>query len=281
MMTSFTAYWPTRGRPQCLARCLSSSFTLLAGRAVRRALDPQTAPTTDRALPDWRTAMVKTSRSAHATGSAPTAASARNLVRFKHLDFAMRRPDAESRTPRRQYEASSLNGYLRARSWMHVRRVAEVETDRFHHPERRARGEDIACRQDVLVLLDQRRGGGVGEGVEIALHTCPGVLAVLREVGRRIERVECRPDAVGEVCHVLLMKRHVIAGADPAQVAADVVLPRVRERVVGRLDVALDVFREVRQVHRRPPRVDDVDKHERVVIRQMDEGEIRRVARAM
>src|SRR5947208_2103107 len=105
----------------------------------------------------------------------PTAASARNLVRFKHLDFAMRRRYAESLTAGRQYEASSLNGYLRARSWMHVRRVAEVETDRFHHPERRARGEDIGCRQDVPVLLDHRRGGGVGEGVEIALHTCPGV----------------------------------------------------------------------------------------------------------
>jgi hypothetical protein len=33
----------------------------------------------------------------------------RTLVRFKHFDFAMRPRDAESLTPGRQYEASSLN----------------------------------------------------------------------------------------------------------------------------------------------------------------------------
>jgi len=27
MVTSFTGYWLTRGRPHCLARCLSSSFS--------------------------------------------------------------------------------------------------------------------------------------------------------------------------------------------------------------------------------------------------------------
>ena len=32
-MTSFTGYWLTRGRPHCLARWLSSSFSPLAGRA--------------------------------------------------------------------------------------------------------------------------------------------------------------------------------------------------------------------------------------------------------
>ena len=69
------------------------------------------------------------------------------------------------------------------------------------------------------------------------------------------------------------MQRHVVAGADPAQVAADGVLPRVGERDIGRLDVALDVLREIRQVHRRPPRVDDVDQHQCVVFRQLDEGE--------
>ena len=73
---------------------------------------------------------------------------------------------------------------------MHVRRVAEVEADRFHNPERRARGEDVGRSEEVLVLLDHRRGGGVGQGVEIALHACPDVLAVLREVGRRIDRLE-------------------------------------------------------------------------------------------
>ena len=47
MMTSFTGYWLTRGRPHCLARCLSSSFSPLAGRPVSRALDPLTVPTRD------------------------------------------------------------------------------------------------------------------------------------------------------------------------------------------------------------------------------------------
>ena len=49
-MTSFTGYWLTGGRPHCLARRLSSSFSPLAGRAVSRALDPLTVPTTDGAL---------------------------------------------------------------------------------------------------------------------------------------------------------------------------------------------------------------------------------------
>ena len=35
-MTSFTGYWLTRGRPHCLARRLSSSFSLLAGTAGPR-----------------------------------------------------------------------------------------------------------------------------------------------------------------------------------------------------------------------------------------------------
>src|SRR5512132_2433506 len=38
MMTSFTCYWLTRGRPHCLARWLSSSFSPLAGRAVSPVL---------------------------------------------------------------------------------------------------------------------------------------------------------------------------------------------------------------------------------------------------
>ena len=37
-MTSFTGYWLTRGRPHCLGRWLSSSFSPLAGRAVSPVL---------------------------------------------------------------------------------------------------------------------------------------------------------------------------------------------------------------------------------------------------
>jgi len=36
MMTSFTGYWLTRGRPHCLARRLNSSFSPLAGTAGPR-----------------------------------------------------------------------------------------------------------------------------------------------------------------------------------------------------------------------------------------------------
>jgi hypothetical protein len=38
MMTSFTGYWLTLGRPHCLARWLSSSFSPLAGRTVSPVL---------------------------------------------------------------------------------------------------------------------------------------------------------------------------------------------------------------------------------------------------
>src|SRR5260221_5411081 len=158
-----------------------------------------------------------------------------------------------------------------SRSWMHPPAVAEVEADRLHHLERRALGEDIGGREHARVLLDHRCGSGPRHLVQAALERGPHVLAVLDEDGRQIDAVDRLPAALGDICHVLLMQRYVVARTEPAHVAADVVLPRVRERVrVGR-DVAGDVFRQVRQVDRCPCRVDNVDEHERLVVRQVDE----------
>ena len=84
-----------------------------------------------------------------------------------------------------------------------------------------------------------------------------------------------------DVCHVLLVQGHVVAGAEPAEVAADEVLPRVGERVRRRLDVAGDVLGQVRDVDRRPARVDDVDQHQRVVVGQVDDDVVGRVVGAV
>src|SRR6266508_3362757 len=43
-------------------------------------------------------------------------------------------------------------------SGVHLRAVAEVEPDRLHHPERRALGVDVCCRDNARVLLDHRGG---------------------------------------------------------------------------------------------------------------------------
>ena len=59
-------------------------------------------------------------------------------------------------------------------------------------------------------------------------------------------------DAVGEIGHVLLVQGHVVTSAEPAEVSADVVLPRVREGVGRSLDGAGDVLGEIRDVDRRP-----------------------------
>ena len=77
------------------------------------------------------------------------------------------------------------------------------------------------------------------------------------------------------------MQRHVVAGAEPAEVAADEVLPRVGERVRGSLDVAGDVLGQVGDVDRRPARVDDVDQHQRVVVGQVDDDVVGRVVGAV
>src|SRR6185369_12245747 len=62
----------------------------------------------------------------------------------------------------------------------------------------------------------------------------------------------------------------VVACAEPAEMAADEVLPRVRKCGGRSLDVSGDVLGEVAEVHRRPAWIDDVDEHQRVVVRQVD-----------
>src|SRR6266480_1506259 len=138
-------------------------------------------------------------------------------------------------------------------SWVHLGAVAEVEPDGLHDPKSRARGEHVGRRQDTGVLLDDGCRGRVADSVEVALHSGPRVLAVLHEVRRGIDRVDGRPDAGGDVGHVLLVQGHVVAGTEPAEVATDEVLPRIGECVGRGLDVAGDVFGEVGDVDRRPP----------------------------
>src|SRR5215218_6123808 len=110
---------------------------------------------------------------------------------------------------------------------VHLGAVAEVEADRLHDPERRALGEHVGCREHAGVLLDDRGCGDGRDLVQIALHRCPAVRAVLHEVRRGVDRVDRLPRALGDVGHVLLMQPHVVAGAEPAEMTADEVLPRV------------------------------------------------------
>src|SRR6266550_2922878 len=137
---------------------------------------------------------------------------------------------------------------------VHLRAVAEVEPDRFHHPERGALGKNVRGRQHARVLLD---------------------------VARRVDGVDRLPRALGDVGHVLLMEGDVLARAKPAEVAADEVLPRVRQGVRRRLDVAGDVLGQVGDVHRCPAGVHDVDQHQRVVVGQVDDDVVRRVVGAV
>ena len=61
--------------------------------------------------------------------------------------------------------------------------------------------------------------------------------------------------------------------------AADEVLPRIRECVRGRLDVAGGVLGQVREVDGRPTGIDDVDQRQRVVVGQVDDHVVGRVVR--
>src|SRR6266498_3969294 len=120
---------------------------------------------------------------------------------------------------------------LRSRSGVHVRPVTEIEPDRLHHLERRALGEHVRCGEHAGVLLDHGRRCGGSDLIEVALDGCPGVLAVFHEVRGRIDARDRLPRALGDVCHVLLMQRHIVARAKPAHVSADEVLPRGGKRV--------------------------------------------------
>src|SRR5256712_5824560 len=189
---------------------------------------------------------------------------------------------AGSRSPAAPRSAASAGGRRSGReSWVHPPAVAEVEADRLHHLERRALGEDVGGREHPGVLLDHGRGCGSDPLFQAALERSPGVVAVLHEVARQVDGVERLPGALGDVRHVLLMQGNVLAGAEPAEVAGDEVLPRIGQRLRRRLEVARDVLGQVREENRRPARVDDVDQHQRAVIGQADDDVVGRVIGAV
>src|SRR6267142_87293 len=104
---------------------------------------------------------------------------------------------------------------------MNLGAEAKVETDRLHHPEGRAGGKDIGGGEYSRVLLDHWRSGGIGAFIQIPLHRRPHVVAVLLEVRSRIDSRQRLPDACVDVSHVLLMQVHIVARAEPAEMAAD------------------------------------------------------------
>src|SRR6266536_505028 len=159
--------------------------------------------------------------------------------------------------------------------------VTEIEPDRLHHLKRRALGEHVRCGEHARVLLDHGCRCGGSDLVQVAPDRCPGVLAILHEERCRIDARDRLPRALGDVRHVLLMQRHIVARAEPAHMSADEVLPRVSKRVCRRLDVAGDVLCEVGEIDRGPARIDDVDQHQRVVIGQVDGDVVRRVVGAV
>src|SRR2546421_12804131 len=126
--------------------------------------------------------------------------------------------------------------------------VAEVEADRLHNPEGCARGEHVGRRQHARVLLDDRLSGGGRGYIQKAPHGGPGVLAVLHEERGGIDRVDRGPDARGDIRHVLLVQGDVVAGSEPAEVAADEALPRGGECGGRRLDVAGNILGAVAEV---------------------------------
>src|SRR6478735_6246328 len=166
-------------------------------------------------------------------------------------------------------------------SRVNLRADAEVEADRFQDHEGGAGGEHVRCGEHAGVFRDDRRGGVVGDRVEVGLDPGPLVGAVVHEVRRRVDGGE-RGSATGsDVGDVLLVQADVVAGAEPAHVSADEVLPRVGQCGGRGGDVAGHVFAEVEVVDGHPPGVDDVDEHERVVVRKVDVNVVRRVVGAV
>src|SRR6202043_2434579 len=178
-------------------------------------------------------------------------------------------------------EIGVLMGRTTPTSGMDLGGEPQVKTNGLHDPEGGARGEHVRGGEHPGVLLDDGGRGRVRAGVDVSLDGGPGVLPVLHEERSWIDGGKRLSDTGVDVGHVLLVQRDVIAGAKPAKVAADVVLPRVGKGVSRGRDVPRNVFGEVRDVNRRPATVHDVDEHQRVVIWEMDIGVVGRVIRAM
>src|SRR5664280_1636612 len=101
-----------------------------------------------------------------------------------------------------------------------------------------------------------------GHLVQVALHPGPDVRAVLHEIRGRVDRAECGPTAVEDVGDVPLVYGDVLAGAEPAEVAADVVASRVGQGPFRGVDVAGDGLAEVEVVDGHPAGIGDVDEHQ-------------------
>src|SRR5580658_3837296 len=72
--------------------------------------------------------------------------------------------------------AATLTLSVRGASRVHLRAVARVETDRLHHPECRALGEDVGAGEQPLVLLDHWCCSEARGLVEVAFRGGPLVL---------------------------------------------------------------------------------------------------------
>jgi hypothetical protein len=72
------------------------------------------------------------------------------------------------------------------------------------------------------------REGVVDHRGQVLLGRSPHVVPVLGKVRGRVDRRQGLLDAIDDVVHVLLVEHRVGAGAQPAHVASDEVLPRVR-----------------------------------------------------
>src|SRR2546425_9103353 len=171
--------------------------------------------------------------------------------------------------------ASSL--LLRLR--MNVGGKAEVEPDRLHYPEDGAPRVDVGRSDHAGVLLDDRCRAGVSPGVKQSTYRGAWIVTVFLKERCRVDADQGLPDAGVHVGHVLLVQGHVVARAEPADVASDEVLPRIIERDGRSRDVARNVFGEVAHRDRCPSRVDDVDQHQGVVVRKVDVDVVRGVIR--
>jgi hypothetical protein len=123
-------------------------------------------------------------------------------------------------------------------------------------PRTWCRGEYVGAREHTCVLLDHRFRGETRGFVEMSSGRGPLVLAVVGVVAPRIDRVDRLPRVRGDVRHVLLMERHVLARPQPSDVAADEMVPRIGERIRRRIDVAGDVLGQVGEIDRCPAGVE-------------------------
>ena len=82
-----------------------------------------------------------------------------------------------------------------------------------------------------------------------------------------------------QLCHVLLLHRHVISRPEAREVATDISLERVTKRLSRRSSPPEDILRFAKIGERDPTGEDDVDEHQRPLCRRVDEDVAWRVVR--